>query len=225
MKRAVLAGASGLVGGELLKCLLLSERYEKVVALLRRPLPLTHPKLETRVIDFDQLDRYVNLMAVDDVFCCLGTTLKKTPDREKYYKIDVGYPLKLAGMARDMGASRYLIVSAMGADPHSTIFYNRIKGQVEHELKLMGLPGLYIFRPSLLLGERSEHRTGEQLAAAISRKMNFLFKGPLSKYRPIEAGMVARAMYMAAQVAPNPGQLYESEDIRRLAGQAVPEYE
>jgi uncharacterized protein YbjT (DUF2867 family) len=207
------------VGGELLQILLASQAYGKVTALVRRPLPLTHPKLEQRVTDWDHLEDQADAFAVDDLFCCLGTTIKKAGSQAAFRKVDFDYPVALARLGKAQGLSQYLIVTAMGADAHSSIFYNRVKGEVEEAVGAVGLPSVQIFRPSLLLGDRPEFRFGERVAAVISRGMAPLMGGGLRKYRPIEGRTVAEAMCRAALSGAQPGvRIYRSDEIAALAG-------
>ncbi|PZD96415.1 oxidoreductase [Paenibacillus sambharensis] len=217
---AVVAGASGLVGHELVKLLLDNKQYEQVTVLVRRRLNLTHPKLVQRETDFDrleQLDGQRELLAGAVVYCTLGTTIKKAGSQEAFAKVDYEYPLALGRLAHQHGAANFLIVTAMGANPKSKVFYNRVKGKVERDLKALGLPSLYIFRPSLLLGKRSEFRLGERIGAAIAAGLPFLWIGGLKKFKPIEAGVVALAMQQAADQGPGGEQVYESSAISQLA--------
>ncbi|GAA0135038.1 oxidoreductase [Paenibacillus sp. YSY-4.3] len=219
-KRALIIGGSGLVGRKLLNMLLNGEHYEAVVAVVRAPLHLEHPKLTELIIDFDQLEQYERTFSVDDVFCCLGTTIKKAKTQDAMYKIDVEYPLTAAKLALRQGARHFLFISSLGANPDSRIFYSRIKGIAERELRQMAYGSLSILRPSLLLGDRREYRLGERSAGAIFRALPFLFTGPLSKYRAIEARTVARAMYLLAVNGSHGTTVYSSRQIEQYAGGA-----
>lgn len=216
-KTALIAGATGLVGTELLQILLNGEEYEKVIAIVRRPLDNKHPKLEEKIVNFDRLgEEDPELFAVDDVFCCLGTTIKKAKTKEAMWKIDVEYPLEIARLASSMGAKKYLLISSMNADHNSPIFYSKMKGKLEEEIKRVPFESLAILRPSLLLGDRQEFRLGERIAAAVYTKVPFLFSGPLKKYKAIEGKTVASAMYKAAQLNKPGAATYESETIQEL---------
>lgn len=216
-KTALIAGATGLVGNELLQFLLTGEEYEKVIAIVRRPLDKKHPKLEEKIVNFDRLgEENPAIFAVDDVFCCLGTTIKKAKTKEAMWKIDVEYPLEIARLASSMGAKKYLLISSMNADPNSPIFYSKMKGKLEEEIKRVHFESLAIFRPSLLLGDRAEFRLGERIAAAAYTKIPFLFSGPLKKYKAIEGITVASAMYRTAQLNKPGASTYESETIQEL---------
>ncbi|RFU64048.1 NAD-dependent epimerase/dehydratase family protein [Bacillus sp. V59.32b] len=215
-KSALLLGASGLVGSELLHCLLNEKDYKSIVILIRKPLGIQHHKLIEILADFDQLELYRDHFKVNDVFCCLGTTIKKAKSREEMTKVDVGYPLTAAKLAHDEGAKQFLVISSMGADPQSSFSYSRMKGTLETELSNVGFQALHIFRPSLLLGKREESRLGESAAAAIFPPLSFLLVGPLKKYRAIQAKTVAQAMYRAAQNHNQGTTVYLSNEIEAL---------
>lgn len=215
-KSALIAGSTGLIGSELLQNLLDGKDYDKVVAIVRRPLEIKHPKLEEKIVDFDKLGEYNDNFAVDDVFCCLGTTIKKAKTKEAMWKIDVEYPVAIAKLASSKGAKKFLLVSSMNADPNSPIFYSKMKGKLEEEIKQIPFESAAIFRPSLLLGERQEFRLGERAAAAILTKVPFLFAGPFKKYKAIEGKTVASAMYKAAQQNNAGITIFPSEQIQEL---------
>lgn len=195
-RNALVAGASGLVGGFLLESLLESPLYREVCSLGRRALPLQHPKLTQRTVDFARLDSEA-LPSSDDAFCCLGTTIKKAGSQEAFRAVDHDAVLAFAKAARKAGARRFLVVSSLGANARSRIFYNRVKGETEEELQSVGFESLVIVRPSLLLGERAESRPGERAAVVVSKVL-----GPLLRSfsgRPIQARTVARAMVTLAR--------------------------
>ncbi|WP_040952124.1 oxidoreductase [Gorillibacterium massiliense] len=198
-KSALLLGASGLVGNHLLQALLADEDYGKVAVLVRRPLAISHPRLTVVETDFDNLDSASEYFAVDDVFCCLGTTIKKAGSQIAFSKVDLEYPLAAARLAAWQDVRSFHAVSSLGADAKSRIFYSRTKGLMEAGLKQSGIPSVHIYRPSLLLGKRKEHRPGEETAAVVSRRLPFLFSGPFRAYKPIPAETVAKAMLAGAQ--------------------------
>ncbi|MHC2990428.1 oxidoreductase [Pontibacter sp. HJ8] len=216
-RTALIAGASGLVGSHLLQLLLLSNRYSQVISVGRRELPLIHPKLDQQLVDFDDLKRYKSELVADDVFCCLGTTIKKAGSKEAFYKVDHTYVTQLAAITLEKKATQFLVVSAMGADAGSMVFYNKVKGEMERDVQQMGFPALHILRPSLLLGEREEHRTGEELGAKIMKPLAGLMIGPLRRYRPIQAETVAKAMLQAASSDGLGVHIYPSDKIEQLA--------
>ncbi|HSI90183.1 MAG TPA: oxidoreductase, partial [Adhaeribacter sp.] len=197
-KTALIAGASGLVGGHCLNLLLQSNRYEKVIALLRKPLPVQHPKLEQRLLDFDKIPELAATLAADDVFCCLGTTMKQAGSKENFYKVDYTYVAELAKATYQKPGTQFLVVSAMGADKNSLFYYNRVKGEMEETVSNLPFAAVHIFRPSLLLGNRSETRAGEKIGEKVMESLKFALVGPLKKYRAIEARTVARAMVTKA---------------------------
>ncbi|WP_210364059.1 oxidoreductase [Bacillus sp. REN3] len=213
-KSALIAGSTGLIGNGLLHLLLDGEEYERVVAIVRRPLEVQHPKLVEKIVDFDRLEENREIFAVDDVYCCLGTTIKKAKTKEAMWKIDVDYPVTIAKLAISGGARQFLIVSSMNANPDSRLFYPKMKGRLEKEIKEVPFDSTSIFRPSLLLGERKESRFGEQAAAAIFTRLPF--KGPMEKYRAIEGKTVASAMYRVAQQHNTGLAIYPSEQIQRI---------
>jgi uncharacterized protein YbjT (DUF2867 family) len=217
-KRALIAGSTGLIGNELLKFLLGSTEYEQVTAIVRRPLGVKHSKLDERVVDFDSLEKEKDLFAVEDVFCCLGTTIKKAKTKENMWRIDVEYPVSIARLASSQGARKFLLVSSMNANPDSPIFYSKMKGKLEEEIKQIPFETTAIFRPSLLLGERDEFRLGERAAAALFTKTPFLFAGPFRKYKAIEGRTVASAMYQVAQKDTAGLTVYPSEKIQGIGG-------
>jgi len=187
---AVLAGATGLIGGQLLELLIKEDRYSKVIALSRKPLPVRHPKLENIIVQANELEK-LSLITADEVFCCLGTTIKQARTKEAFRKIDFDYPLELAKRLKTNGASKFLLVSALGANKNSSIFYNQVKGEVEEAIGDVAFAYYHIFRPSLLLGERKEVRSGEDAAKIFYKIFGFLIP---NKFKGIASIKVARAM-------------------------------
>lgn len=212
-KSALLLGASGLVGGHCLQLLLEDEAYAKVVVWVRKPLALPHPKLEQAVVDFARLESYAEQAKASDVFCCLGTTIKKAGSQAAFRLVDFTYPVEAAKIAAANGAEQFLIVSSLGANPESAVFYLRVKGEVEAALTPLPFRAVHIFRPSLLLGERQEVRPGEKFAEKAASFFPFIFSGPLRKYRPIHARVVASAMVTIAKQNLAGVNIFESERI------------
>lgn len=199
-KTALIAGASGLIGSQLLTLLLASDRYAKIIVVGRRPVPQVHPKLEQRVLDFDQLEQHKLALIADDVYCCLGTTMRQAGSKEAFYQVDYLYVVKLAALTAGNFAAQFLVVSSMGADASSRFYYTRVKGEMEQAVRQTPFRAIHIFRPSLLLGNRAEKRLGEeQISAVLLRVLRPLLVGPLRKYRAVEAAAVARAMLRAAE--------------------------
>ncbi|MFD2514585.1 oxidoreductase [Pontibacter locisalis] len=216
VRTALIAGASGLVGGHCLNLLLQSDRYSQVISIGRHDLPLIHPKLEQRVVAFNKLKASSSILVADDVFCCLGTTIKKAGSKEAFYKVDHTYVVELANITAQKGAAQFLVVSAMGADAGSMIFYNKVKGEMERDVQQQGFDAVHIFRPSLLLGDREEKRSGEELASKIMKPLSNLMVGPLKNYKPIEAETVAKAMVYAAAQNQKGVHIHSSDEIATL---------
>jgi uncharacterized protein YbjT (DUF2867 family) len=189
-RSALVVGATGLVGSKLVAALLADPEYDTVHVLVRRPLAPTNAKLRTHVVAFPRLDDFA-WPPVDDVYCCLGTTIKTTGSQLAFRAVDHDYPLAVARGALARGARQFLFVSAMGADANSSVFYSRVKGELEAAIATLGFHSAIAFRPSLLAGDRTEHRLGERVALALLQPMRWVLP---SKYRPVAAAAVARAM-------------------------------
>lgn len=218
-RTALLLGATGLVGGHCLNLLLNDEAYDRVHVLGRRPLPREHASLEQHVVDFERLEEHAHLIQAQDVFCCLGTTIRQAGSREAFRRVDFHYPDQIARIAVRQGAERFLIVTALGAWAGSPIFYNQVKGEIEEAIRTLSFSTLVIVRPSLLLGERAEQRRGERLGEVALRVLTPLLRGPLRKYRPIEARAVAAAMVRLAKEGRPGVRVVESDEIARIAGE------
>lgn len=197
-RTALIAGASGLIGGHCLTLLLENENYSNVISIGRRALDITHSKLEQHVVDFNKLENYEDLFKVNDVFCCLGTTIKTAGSKEKFRLVDYVFPIKMAQLAQSNDVEVYSIVTAMGANAKSSIFYNQVKGEVENELETLDIPAVHILQPSLLLGDRNENRTGEAIAQAIFKVINPIFVGKLKQFKGIPGKRVAEKMVALA---------------------------
>lgn len=209
---AVLAGATGLVGGECLKRLLASRRYGRVVVVSRRPLASggRHRKLDVVVTDFDRLDEVADRLGGDHVFCALGTTIRKAGSQARFRLVDHDYPLRLAKIALGQGARHFSLVSALGASRTSPFFYSRVKAELEDDLKRMGWPSLAVFRPSVIAGERGESRPLERLGEGLLRLAP-------ATWRPVEARDIAAAMVATALGEPAGVTVVESRDIAAVA--------
>lgn len=212
-KTALVLGATGLIGKELVKILSENGQYQKVHLLVRRPITVESEVCKVHIVDFDELHKYRELFQGTDVFCCLGTTIKVAKTKEEFRKVDYEYPVEAARIAKENGTEKFLIVSSMGADSKSFFFYSRVKGDVEESLFKVNLPSLHIFRPSLLLGKREEFRFGEKLAEKASGVLNNLMIGPLRPYRGIQARKVAAAMAIVAQSSKKGRHIYLSHEI------------
>lgn len=214
---ALLAGATGLVGGHCLDRLLRAPEYGRVITLGRRPLARHDPRLEQHVVELDRLGTAgFEFPPATDVFCCLGTTMKRAGSEAAFRQVDFTYVVSLASLALGAGAEQFLLVSSLGASPKSRIFYSRVKGETEAAVTALPFEGRQIFRPSIFVGERNERRAGESLGVAVMRGTAFALIGPLRKYRPIAAATVAEAMVRVALRAPRGVHIYESDEIERL---------
>jgi uncharacterized protein YbjT (DUF2867 family) len=214
---AVVAGATGLIGKYLLNVLLEDAFYDVIVALTRRPLSIDSPKVDQRLVDFDQLSA-ADLAGATHLFCCLGTTMKTAGSREAFRRVDYEYCERFARLGRGAGATRLMLVSSVGASPNASSFYLKTKGQTEEAVSALGFEALHIFRPGVLMGQRSEKRPGERFAAGVSRAFEFLMRGPLSKYRPMPAGVLSASMAAAGERGEPGKHIHYYRDIVRLAG-------
>jgi len=220
--KAVIIGATGVVGKELVKLLLQSKKYEQVNIIVRNKLSIVHPRLVQHRItmnDIHELPGHIFEQA--QVFCALGTTIKKAKTKEKFREVDFDYVLEFAKLAKSYGLESFTLVSAMGANKKSMFFYSRVKGEIEEALLALQLPKLYVVRPSLILGERQEKRFGEQLAAAWSKRFSFLFNGIFKKYAPVQAKHIAESMYKLAVLANQPYLLIQSDQIEHWAKRKI----
>jgi uncharacterized protein YbjT (DUF2867 family) len=216
-RTAVLLGASGLVGGYCLQTLLADSRYERIVLLGRRELvAVRHPRLGQKVVDFDALIQS-DFAGADEVFCALGTTIRKAGSQQGFRHVDVDYPLAAARLSRQAGAKQFFLVSSVGADAAAKNFYLKTKGELEQEIGKLGFKALHIFRPSLLLGKREEFRLGERIAMSTLPLLNFAMMGGWRRYRAISAATVGKAMVAAARREESGTFVYEYEAIRELA--------
>lgn len=216
MTTALLAGATGLIGQQLLPKLLNSSHYDQVIVLSRRPLDVAHERLRVIETSFDELAIQTESITADDIYCCLGTTQKSEgggqPGRDGMLKVDRDYVLTLARCFEGK-AQQFLVVSALAANANSSVFYNRVKGEMEQGLMALNYPSLHIFRPSLLLGDRQQARPldprgGEAFWQKTMPIFNGLMAGKFSRYRPTPATRVADDMLAMAIKAPAGQQVY-----------------
>ncbi|MGH7237745.1 MAG: NAD(P)H-binding protein [Candidatus Saccharimonadales bacterium] len=217
MAKAIIAGASGLIGGQLLNVLLQSSVYKDITVLVRKELPLNDKRLKQVVINFEDLDAHTAEITGDALFCCLGSTKKKTPDRAVYWKIDHDYPLQLARMALSNGVKQYHLVSALGAGTSATNFYLKMKGETEKDISKIVLKCLHIYRASLLTGHRNEKRFAERFITALASVINPILIGSLRKYRSIPAKTVALAMYKQSLINQDGVFIHSSDQIKQIA--------
>ena len=215
-RSALVLGATGLVGGLCLDLLLEDPAWSRVAVLARRPSGRTHPRLTEVVADFERLEAHAEAFAVDAVFCCLGTTIRKAGSQEAFLRVDHDYPVAAARLASARGARRFLLVTALGADAGSRVFYNRVKGEVERDVSALPFEGVALLRPSLILGDRAERRTAEALAQRLAPLAAPLLVGPLRKYRAIDATAVARAMVRLAKEGFRGVRVVENDEIASI---------
>lgn len=194
--KAILFGATGLTGSILLEYLLEDDSFQEVLVFSRKELDTQHHKLKVHICNLLELEVVKDLIRGDVVFINIGTTLKKTPDKTLYRAIDYGIPTNVAKIASSNGIKKLLVVSSMGADAKSSIFYNRTKGQMELDVLKSGPSESFIFRPSLIDGPRPERRFAEEFGIAVFRIINVCLRGPLRKYRMIKAEYISKAMHV-----------------------------
>lgn len=213
-KSALLLGATGLTGSHLLEMLLECKEYNKIIIYVRKPGGIHHPKLEEKIIDYHTWQEAV---LADDVFCCLGTTIKKAKTKEAFRKVDLEYPVKIAQLQKKAGSKRFLVISAMGANSKSAIFYSKVKGEMEEQVQQIGYESLFIFRPSFITGNRKENRAGESIGIGLFKLIGPLLTGPLKKYRSVSADAIAKAMLHMAQTETQGTQVFLSDEINKFS--------
>jgi uncharacterized protein YbjT (DUF2867 family) len=214
-RTAWLAGATGLVGGFVLKQLIASDRYVRVVVLTRRMVHTEDPKVDQRVVNFDHLAD-MDLPAAEDAFCALGTTIKKAGSQEAFRHIDLDFPLALASKALARNAKQFLLVSSVGAHAQSRNFYLRTKGELEEAVSELPFKAVHIFRPSILVGPREERRVAERAGLVFMKLASPMLIGGLRRYRAIEAQDVAISMMSAAAMERSGKTEYEYDQMMAL---------
>ena len=212
---ATLIGATGLIGNYLLEELLKDDFYHTVRILIRRPLEFTNPKLEKKLVDFNDMESFrLALEDSDVVFCAIGTTQKKVKgDKEAYRKVDFNIPVNAARFCKMNGCETFILVSSVGADSKSNNFYLQLKGEVEDAVKAAGLQSVHIIRPSVLLGDRKEFRLGEKISKSVMSAFSFLIP---AKYKPIHGKKVAMAMLAAAKKQNEGFHIYHYPEIKAI---------
>lgn len=215
-KTAIIIGSTGLTGSHLLKTLLSSDVYDKVISFVRRQTKISHPKLTQHVVDFDNIESYQDYVEGNDMFCCLGTTIKQAGSQEAFEKVDLAYPVEFAKTGAKNGVKQFSIVSSIGANPESSNFYLRTKGKCEEQLRKLPFQSISIFRPSLLIGNRKEFRLGEKLGEYAMKIFSVFMVGKLRKYRPVKSKTVAGAMFNIAQQNTVGYHVYESDEIASM---------
>lgn len=217
MKKALVIGATGLVGRELVQLLLQDQRFNKVVVFVRKTTGIKQAKLEEHLIDFNATESWQHLVTGDVFFSTLGTTIKQAGSQSAQYKVDYTYQYQFAKAAALNGIPTYVLISSAGAASASKIFYSRMKGKLEDEVKKLQIPFIHIIQPGLLTGDRKEFRWGEKLAAPLLSVVTMV--PALKKYRPIQGNTVAKAMINAAFNKSKQVQVYTLDEVFTLAGE------
>ena len=217
MKTALLFGSTGLVGGHVLNYLIQNPNYSKIKLFVRSFTEINDPKVEIIQTDFNNLNKYAEDIKGDECFFCIGTTKKKSPDKNEYQKIELDIPKKIAQIAKSNLIKSFFFVSSGYANPKSSGEYLKFKGLVEEEIKNLNFDKIGIMRPSFLLGERQEERFGEKFGIIIFKLLTPILIGPFRKMRPIQSEIVAKAMIKLANENINQS-LFESNEINDLMG-------
>ena len=215
MKTALIFGSSGLIGNELLSIIIQNSNYNKIKLFVRSAPSSNDSKLEVIKTDFNNLEKYKASMVGDDCFFCIGTTRKDTPDKKEYRKVEYNIPVDVAKITKSNSIKSFVYVSSLGANPNSSSFYLKNKGQVEEELNKLNFTKLAVIRPSILLGNRKVFRLGERIGIFIMQVLSIFFLGSLKKYKPIQAKNVAKAMVATIQ---NHDQkiIFESNELNKI---------
>ena len=217
MKTALLFGSTGLVGGHVLNYLIQNSNYSKIKLFVRSFTGINNPKIEIIKTDFNNLNKHVEDIKGDECFCCIGTTKKKSPNKNEYQKIELDIPKKIAQIAKSNSVKSFFFVSSGYANPKSSGEYLKFKGLVEEEIKNLNFDKIGIMRPSFLLGERQEERIGEKFGIIIFKLLTPILIGPFRKMRPIQSEIVARAMIKLANENIDQS-VFESNEISNLVG-------
>lgn len=214
-KTAIILGATGLTGGYLLAELLADDRYEKIILFSRRSKGIDSPKIQEYLIDFTHLAQYKEQFVANDVFCCVGTTQRKTPDKEVYKAIDFHIPVKAAQLAESNEAEAFIVMSSIGANPQSKTFYTRLKGKMEEKVATFSIPKIHLLRPALINAKREEFRFGELIFRGMAKLLDYVMVGPLEKYRSIHPKTIAKAMVWLAN-HPHERMVVESDTLQKI---------
>jgi uncharacterized protein YbjT (DUF2867 family) len=213
--KALIVGATGLVGRICLENLLRDDFYHNVEIWVRRTTGIKDPKLTEIIVDYTNLDN-INSSGVNHVYCCLGTTIKKAGSQAEFRKVDYEYVLTVGRLAEKFNAEKFIVISSIGANPGSGNFYLRTKGEMEEDVKKLTIPAVYIVRPSFIMGEREEFRFGEKVGLFMIKGVNFLLSGKMRKYRGIKALTIAKAMISLARSGEQKKLVFESDKLQQL---------
>ena len=215
-KTAIILGATGFVGNRLLQKLIEDDRYEAIKLFSRSKIEGLSIKVKQFIGDILDLEQFSDDFTGNDVFCCIGTTAKKTPDKALYKKIDYGIPVAASKLAKVNHIDTFLVISAIGADKNSNVFYNKIKGLMEHDVLQQNLKSTYILRPALIGGERDENRTLEKMGLVVFKLIQPVLVGKLKKYRIVNAETIAQAMIHLANSKNHSEGIITSDHINTL---------
>ncbi|WP_417876859.1 NAD(P)H-binding protein [Winogradskyella sediminis] len=215
-KTAIILGASGLTGGKLLQKLIKDERYASIKLFSRSKMEGLPDKVTQYIGDLLELNQFKAEFTADEVYCCIGTTKEKTPDKTLYKQIDCGIPSAAAKLSKANGIATFIVISAMGANADSAIFYNKTKGEMEQQVMAQAIEHTYILRPSLIGGDRQERRVLEKIGLVLFKGVQPLLIGPLKAYRIVTAETIAQAMLHLANTIKYPEVLIPSDDIQNL---------
>jgi uncharacterized protein YbjT (DUF2867 family) len=215
VKTALLFGASGLVGSHVLSQLISNNNYSKIKLFIRSSIDISDPKIEIIQTDFNNLENHREDIKGDDCFFCIGTTKKNSPDKNEYKRVELEVPKQIAQIAKSNLVNSFVFISSGYADPKSSGDYLKFKGEVEEELKRLNFPKLGIMRPSFLLGDRKEKRTGEKIGIFVFKLLSPLFLGPLKKMKPIHSAIVAKGMIAIIQ-NDSSQTIFESNEISEI---------
>ncbi len=216
-KSAVIFGATGLIGGNCLQRLLDHQAYNKVISIGRKPIKTSHPKLIHYDVDMRDSENYRRLMQGDDLFICLGTTMKKAGSKEAFYEVDHNLMFDIAKTGSLQNMNQLMIISSVGADKNSFIFYLKVKGELEDDVRRLPFWSVQILRPSVLLGQRHERRIAERVAGRLSKGLQYFSGSILGDIAPVEADDVAKAMIQSAQGLKKGTHIHHGSEIVQLA--------
>lgn len=198
-KTAIILGATGLTGGLLTELILKDPAFTTLKIFTRRPTHFKHEKIEEIICDLLETSTFKEHFTGDVVYCCIGTTKAKTPDREQYKAIDYGIPIDTAQLAKDNGIASYMVVSSMGTSAKSPLFYVRTKGEMERDLIKVGIKNTFIIKPAFINGRPDDARKGEKALKTMMKVMDFFMLGPLKKWKSTQAKEIAAAMAQLAK--------------------------
>lgn len=216
-RKALIVGATGLVGSKLLKLLEDDSSYNEIIVVTRKPVLTASGKVTQHCLNFDHLYDHKEKFIADDIFCCLGTTMKNAGSKENFYKVDYSYVVNLATICSENNSTSFNLISATGANKNSVFYYNKVKGAVEEAILSLKFSVINIVRPSLILGERNEARPFEKAFQVFSKYFGFVFSGPFKKYTPVEADLIAKALLKSAKKNKEGVHIIESNQLTQVS--------